>query len=126
MITPLYTAIIALIFVVLSVRTLLLRRRHGVAIGTGENQELARAMRVHANFAEYVPLAVILFYFFEITINEDLWVHVLFISLIIGRLSHAYGVSQMKENYNFRVVGMVLTLGCLISASMWLIASYVS
>ncbi len=126
MITPLYAALIALIFVVLSVRTLLLRRRLGIAIGTGEDQKLTRAMRVHSNFAEYVPLALILFYFLEVETEADLWIHVLGVSLIIGRLLHAYGVSQVEENYRFRVAGMILTLGCLISASTKLIVSYVS
>ena len=126
MITPLYAALIALIFVVLSVRTLLLRRRLGIAIGTGEDQQLTRAMRVHSNFAEYVPLALILFYFLEVETDADLWIHVLGVSLIIGRLLHAYGVSQVEENYRFRVAGMLLTLGCLISASTRLIVSYVS
>jgi len=60
MITPLYAAIIALIFVGLSFRTLLLRRRLGIAIGTGKNPQLTRAMRVHSNFAEYVPISLIL------------------------------------------------------------------
>ena len=126
MTTPIYAAIIALIFVVLSVRTLLLRRRLGVAIGTGEDQKLTRAMRVHSNFSEYVPLALILIYFLETETDTDLWIHVLCISLIGGRLLHAYGVSQVEENYRFRVAGMILTLGCLISASTRLIVSYVS
>ena len=126
MTTPLYAALIALIFVVLSVRILLLRRRLGIAIGTGEDQELARAMRVHSNFAEYVPLALILFYFLEVETDADLWIHILCVSLIIGRLLHAYGVSQVEENYRFRIAGMILTLGCLISASTRLIVSYVS
>ncbi len=126
MITPLYAALIALIFVVLSVRILLLRRRRGIAIGTGEDQKLTRAMRVHSNFAEYVPLALILFYFLEVETDADLWIHVLCVSLIIGRLLHAYGVSQVEENYRFRIAGMILTLGCLISASTRLIVSYVS
>ncbi len=126
MITPLYAALIALIFVVLSVRTLLLRRRLGIAIGTGEDQKLTRAMRVHSNFAEYVPLALILFYFLEVETDADLWIHVLCVSLIIGRLLHAYGVSQVEENYRFRVAGMILTSGCLISASTKLIVSYFS
>ncbi len=125
MITPLYAALIALIFVVLSVRTLFLRRRLGIAIGTGEDQKLTRAMRVHSNFAEYVPLALILFYFLEVETDADLWIHVLCVSLIIGRLLHAYGVSQVEENYRFRVAGMILTLGCLISASTKLIVSYI-
>ena len=126
MITPLYAAIIGLVFVVLSVRTLLLRRRLGIAIGTGEDPELTRAMRVHSNFAEYVPLALILFYFLEVETDADLWIHVLCVSLIVGRLLHAYGVSQVEENYRFRVAGMILTLGSIISASTRLIVSYVS
>ncbi len=126
MTTPLYTAIIGLVFVVLSVRTLLLRRRLGIAIGTGEDPELTRAMRVHSNFAEYVPLALILFYFLEVETDADLWIHVLCVSLIVGRLLHAYGVSQVEENYRFRMAGMILTLGSIISASTRLIVSYVS
>ncbi len=126
MTTPLYAAIIGLVFVVLSVRTLLLRRRLGIAIGTGEDPELTRAMRVHSNFAEYVPLALILFYFLEVETDADLWIHVLCVSLIVGRLLHAYGVSQVEENYRFRVAGMILTLGSIISASTRLIVSYVT
>ena len=126
MTTPLYAAIIGLVFVVLSVRTLLLRRRLGIAIGTGEDPELTRAMRVHSNFAEYVPLALILFYFLEVETDADLWIHVLCVSLIVGRLLHAYGVSQVDENYRFRLAGMILTLGSIISASTRLIVSYVS
>ena len=126
MTTPLYAAIIGLVFVVLSVRTLLLRRRLGIAIGTGEDPELTRAMRVHSNFAEYVPLALILFYFLEVETDAGLWIHVLCVSLIVGRLLHAYGVSQVEENYRFRMAGMILTLGSIISASTRLIVSYVS
>ena len=126
MITPFYAAFIALIFVVLSVRTLLLRRRLGIAIGTGSDLKLTRAMRVHSNFAEYVPIALILVYFLEVVTDTALWIHVLCVSLIVGRLLHAYGVSHVEENYRFRVAGMILTLGCIISASTRLIVSYVS
>ncbi|MGK7893210.1 MAG: MAPEG family protein [Xenococcus sp. (in: cyanobacteria)] len=124
MITPLYAAIIALIFVVLSLRTLLLRRKLGIAIGTGENPILTRAIRVHSNFAEYVPIALILIFFLEQATDKIFWVHILCLCLIVGRLSHAYGVSQVNENYRFRVFGVILTLGTLISASSRLIISY--
>jgi uncharacterized membrane protein YecN with MAPEG domain len=124
-ITPLYAALIALIFVVLSFRALLLRRRLGIAIGTGEDPLLARAIRVHSNFAEYVPIALILIFFVEIRTTANLLIHGLCIALIIGRIVHAYGVSQVEENYSFRVSGMVLTLGCIIFASLRLITSYV-
>ena len=65
MITPVYAAILALLFVFLSVRTIRFRRRFSVAIGNGEHNLLARASRAHGNFAEYVPLALLLIYFIE-------------------------------------------------------------
>jgi len=124
MITPLYAALLALLFVVLSFRTLLLRRKLGVAIGAGENPVLARAIRVHANFAEYVPIALLLIAFLEVQINARLLVHGLCIALIVGRILHAYGVSQVEENFRLRVSGMILTLGTIIYAALRLIVSY--
>ena len=123
-ITPFYAALSGLIFVGLSFRTLLLRRKLQIAIGDGGQSSLMRAARVHSNFAEYVPLALILIYFLEIKTSSYLWVHVLCSALIIGRILHAYGVSQVDEDYRFRVAGMVLTLTAIISASVRLIISY--
>ena len=125
MITPLYAAIAALLFVALSFRTLMLRRRLGIAIGTGSNQKMERAIGVHSNFAEYTPITLLLIYFFEIQSESLVLIHIFCVTLIIGRLLHAYGVSQIEENFRFRVVGMILTLGCLISVSVRLIANYV-
>lgn len=61
----LYAALLALLFVALSIRTLLMRRRLGIAIGDAGNESMLRAMRVHSNFAEYVPLSLLLIYFVE-------------------------------------------------------------
>jgi len=124
MVTPLYASILAFIFVALSFRTILLRRSRGVAIGNGNDEELARAARVHANFAEYVPLTLLLFYFLESRTGTGIGLHILGCALIVGRLVHAYGVSQPAENVRFRVAGMVITLGTIISAAARLLASY--
>jgi uncharacterized protein len=59
-IVALYGAILAIGFVGLSVRTSRLRRTLKIAIGDGGSQVMLRAMRVHSNFAEYVPLSLIL------------------------------------------------------------------
>ena len=61
-IVPLYASILALLFVALSVRTLRLRRSLRIAIGDAGSETMLRAMRVHSNFAEYVPLSLILIY----------------------------------------------------------------
>ena len=126
MITPLYTALAALIFVALSFRTLLLRRKLGIAIGTGGDQMMARAIGAHSNFAEYTPIALLLIYFLESRIDTSITIHIFCTALIVGRLLHAYGVSQVEEKYRFRVSGMILTLGCIISVSTRLITSYVN
>ena len=117
-ITPIYAAVIALAFVFLSVRTLRLRHRYSVAIGSGEQPLLARAARAHANYAEYVPFALLLIYFLELSIGPGLRIHALCALLVVGRLVHAFGISQVEENFRYRVVGMVLTFTVIISASL--------
>ncbi|MBD1848109.1 MAPEG family protein [Cyanobacteria bacterium FACHB-63] len=124
LVTSIYASLLGFVFVALSIRTLLLRRRLGVAIGDGDQPVLTRAARVHANFAEYVPLSLILIYFLEIQVRTTLWIHILCIALVVGRISHAFGVSQVKENFRYRVIGIVVTLMVIISASFGLILSY--
>ena len=124
-ITPFYAATIALVFVGLSIRTLRLRRRFRVAVGPGEEPLLLRAMRVHANFAEYVPIAVLLMLFVELLTSSALFVHVLGVLLIAGRLLHAYGVSQVREDFRYRVSGMALTFTVIVGAAIILLSVYV-
>ena len=92
LITPLYAAILGLLFVVLSVRTLRLRRNLKIALGDGEQPILMRAIRVHSNFAEYVPISLLLLFFLELQIGPTLLVHLLCVGLLAGRSVHAYGV----------------------------------
>ena len=61
-----YAALLALLFMALSIRTLRLRRQLRIAIGDAGNPAMLRAMRVHSNFAEYVPLSLLLVYFVEV------------------------------------------------------------
>lgn len=117
-VTPVYATLLGLLFIALSLRTIRLRRRHQVAVGDGNNSELRRAMRVHANFAEYVPLALLLVYFVEHDGATMLLVHALGCALLAGRLLHAWGVSQPRENFCYRVTGMVLTFGVILVAGL--------
>lgn len=122
-VTPLYAALLGLIFVALSLQTIRLRRRHRVALGDGNQAPLRRAMRAHANFAEYVPLALLLMFFVERGGGSALRMHILGIALLAGRLLHAWGVSQVRENFRYRTTGMVLTFSVIISASLFLLFS---
>ena len=125
-IVPLYAALLALLFAALSVRTLRMRRRLRIAVGDAGNQAMLRAMRAHSNFAEYVPLSLFLFYLVEQSGANHVFVHALCGALLVGRISHAIGVSQVNERFGFRVFGMALTLTPLISSAVWLLFVYVA
>lgn len=120
---PLFAALLALLFVSLSVRTIRIRRRLQIAIGDKDHPEMMRAMRVHANFAEYVPLGLVLLVLLEQRAPAHWLMHGLCLCLLVGRVLHAYGVSQTPERFQFRVVGMLLTMGCLVASSLFLLAT---
>lgn len=125
-VTPIYAAVLGLVFTALSFRTLLLRRKIKIGIGYGDQPVLIRAISVHANSAEYVPLALRLIFFLQARTQTILLVHILCVPLLLGRVIHAYGVSQINENYTFRTIGMVLTLGVIISTSLRLMVSFIN
>jgi len=120
----LYAGALGLVFAGLSLRTLLLRRRLRIPIGDASNPVMLRAMRVHANFAEYAPISLLLLFLVEKSGAPPASVHALGISILAGRLLHAYGVSQVREPYAFRVAGMALTLAPIITAATRLLVSY--
>lgn len=121
-IVPVYAALLALIYVFLALRVIRARRGARIAIGTGGNPALARAIRVHGNFGEYVPFALLLLSFAEIQGRPAWWINALCVALIAGRLVHAYGVSQEKENFLLRTVGMVITFFVLGAVSVTLLS----
>ena len=117
-VAPIYAGLISLIFVALSFRVISFRRQANVALGDGGNNALTRRLRVHGNFAEYVPLAIILMALAELQGQPAMILHVMGTSLIAGRLLHAFGVSREPEDYRLRVTGMVLTLSVLIGGAL--------
>jgi uncharacterized protein len=120
-ILPIYAALLAIMFVVLSIRTIRQRRQLKINLGDAGNKDMQRAMRVHANFAEYVPLSLLMVYLVEQSGVYAWFVHALCFGLLVGRLSHAYGVSQQRENFAFRVTGMSLTFAVLITCAVHLL-----
>lgn len=117
-ITPLYAALLGLVFLLLSVRTIRTRRSSRIGLGTGGNPDLERAARVHANFAEYAPLTLLLILFAELCGYPAWLVHVLGAALLVGRVVHAIGFSRADEDFRFRVTSTALTLTTLASSAL--------
>ena len=108
-ITAFYAALLAGLFIFLSVRVIAQRREARIEVGAGDSPELLRRMRVHANFAEYVPFALLLMALAESLKAPSLVLHVLSLILLAGRLIHAYGLSQTPHILRYRVLGMTAT-----------------
>ncbi len=115
-------AVLALLFLLLSARVIRSRTRSSVALGTGGVPELERAARVHANFAEYVPLVLLLLAMAELRSAPAWLLHGLAAALLLGRLLHAWGMSRAEEDIRFRGAGMVLTFTALGGAAVALLA----
>jgi uncharacterized membrane protein YecN with MAPEG domain len=123
-ILPVYAAILGLFFIFLSFRIIRLRRTLKVAVGDAGHPELIRAIRAHANFAEYVPLCLFLIFLAEQQNSHLLVIHGLCLTLLTARLTHAYGVSHQKEDFRFRVTGMMMTFAAIAISSLLIIINW--
>ena len=117
MITAAYASFLTLLYVYLSIRIISIRRGKKISLGTGADKQLERAIRVHSNFSEYVPLSLLLILMLELQSVNYIIVIFLGFLLLVGRCIHAYGVSQQQEDFRLRVYGMILTFMTLIFSS---------
>ncbi|WP_115717253.1 MAPEG family protein [Gallaecimonas mangrovi] len=125
-VTPLYAALLAILYLVLSVRTIKARRRGQVALGDGGNSLLQKAIRVHGNFAEYVPLGLLLMGFTEMLWGPATLLHLPGLLLLAGRIFHAYGVGQLREPLQYRILGMVMTFSAFLVCIVAIFAKYMT
>ena len=117
-VTALYAALLAGLLIFLSIRVIGRRREARVEIGSGDDTELLRRMRVHANFIEYAPFALLLMALAESLKAPSIWLHALGAMLLVGRVVHAYGLSQTPHILRLRVWGMRLTFAVIGLAAM--------
>jgi uncharacterized membrane protein YecN with MAPEG domain len=117
-ITALFAALLAPIFLALSLRVIARRREGGTSLGDGGDAVLLRRMRVHANFAEYAPFGLVLLGLAE-SLHSPTWLlYALGLLLLLGRLLHAIGMSREPGIMAFRSAGMALTFTMLGAAAL--------
>ena len=117
----LYSGILTLMLLGMIIQIIRIRRSEKIAYGDGGNTKLLKAMRGQANFAETVPIALILLLALALLGAPNWALHALGFTLIVGRLCHAIkflGSGSMA----LRQVGMGLTLIYLIIAACMVIA----
>jgi uncharacterized membrane protein YecN with MAPEG domain len=106
-ITGLYASFLGLLFIGLAFNIIRLRLQFKVGIGDGGNEALKKAIRVHGNFAEYIPMALLMLGIYEINGAGPLWLHALGAVLFLGRVLHAIGLSKTSGVTKQRQIGMI-------------------
>ena len=76
-----YAALLTLQYLGLSLYISRIRRREGVGLGDGNVEALRRAIRAHANFAEYTPMALMLLLLIVLSTNDPVGSICLLLSL---------------------------------------------
>ncbi len=122
--TAFYAAILALIYAALSLWVIAGRGQFGVLHGDGGQDRMTRRIRSHANFAEYVPLILLLVAFLEAGGASRATVRALLLILVVARLMHPVGMVAPVgsfQQYAFRATSVVATLGVLIATAVLLL-----
>lgn len=109
LLTGFYASLLGILYIGLAINIIRLRRRFKVGIGTGKNALLAKAIRVHGNFSEYVPLAIILLGCYEINGASAMMLHCIGSILVLGRVLHVIGLNRTIGASQQRVIGMLST-----------------
>jgi len=117
-VTPLYAAILTILYIVLSFRVIFIRRGEQISLGDGGNPALRARIRVHGNFNEFAPLGLLLLLMVELQGGNVILLHIIGLMLLAGRACHAWGVSQHPQIMPLRVGGMILTFTALLVAAL--------
>ena len=122
-ITGLFTALLALLMIFLALQVVKLRRKKKVGLGDNGDKDVELAMRVHANFVEYVPMMLILMAVYELNGGSTLILYIIGGLMLFARTIHCIGLSKSAGITFGRFYGTLLTwlttmfLACLLYTS---------
>jgi uncharacterized protein len=105
-----YAGVNILILLVLAVLVMLGRRKHKIRLGDAGNEDFLRAVRAHANAAEYIPAGIaglVTLALFD-PVTSPLFLHACGLLLTGGRILHGIGLHTGVLNAG-RMLGMVMT-----------------
>jgi uncharacterized membrane protein YecN with MAPEG domain len=120
-ITLIIAAALGLLNVWLGLRIIRVRQSRKVSLGHGEVPGLEARCRAHANFNEYVPMALILMGLIEMNVGASRWLWAVGALLVVARVLHPFGLDRPAPN-PYRLLGAVLTLVSMLLLIGWAIA----
>ena len=120
-ITLIIAAALGLLNLWLAVRIVRVRVSRKVSLGHGGIPGMQGRIRAHANFNEYVPIALILMGLIEMNVGASRWLWGIGALLVVARVLHPFGMDRPSPN-PYRALGALFTfvsLGLLVG---WAIA----
>lgn len=124
MITLFYAGLCTLLVVFLALRVVRWRFARKIGLGHGEDRQLERRIRVHANAVENLPLALILLGGMELNGYDDRIIHAFGITLLVSRVAHAWGLSHSSGTSRGRFLGTLFTFLLMLAMAAFAIAGY--
>lgn len=125
-IVPFYAGICAIIYAILTIRSIQARMRHKVSLGNGTDMAFTRVIRAHGNFFEYAPFILFLLALLELRQVSPIFLHIAGFTLVVTRIIHAIGVTRGRNEITFRTISMAPTIGLLIITGLMNIYMYVA
>ena len=113
-ITGFYAALTALLVLAFAARVIVLRWSTKTGLGDGGDRRLARAIRIHGNAIEFVPIALILMLAAELSGAAAPLLHGCGIALVAARISHALGLSRTAGTSAGRMLGVIATIAVIL------------
>ena len=123
-ITALYAGVLALLMVMLALGVIRLRWKFRVGLGDGGEKAMTRAIRIHGNAAEHVPVALLLMLVAELNHARPALLHGCGTVLVVARVLHASGLSRSAGASWQRAVGTVGTVGVIVTLAAADIAAF--
>ena len=106
MITALYTSLLGILWFILTLHVIFGRWKYRVSLGDGQQKDLNRRIRAHANFVETVPLAVLLLWLGESHVFGTITTHVMGSMLVISRAIRLWHVDSQTQYESARWYGV--------------------
>jgi uncharacterized protein len=110
--TLLFAGLCALMQCLLTALVIVRRVESGIGLMDGGDAVLMRRIRAHANFAETVPIALLLMLLLELSGLAGVWLWLFGLALLTGRMLHVCGLLIGGMAWG-RLSGMALTIGVL-------------
>ena len=105
-ITTIYASLGGLLIVAQGLAVSRLRRSRRISLGDGDDRQLRKAIRLHANSTENIPIAMLLLLLCELGGGSTLLLHICGAVFILARLAHHYGIAVGRGGSPPRVFGM--------------------